>query len=142
MAVDEKLEEEILKEYRCNLFASIRTLTGLSQKDFAEKFRLEFRTVQNWEQGVSSPSDAYLYLLKRCVAHDEGLIGISHGYGVDSTTDYVLENGRCLYSSDWNGEEYSSDSYHYRYRPVSIPFSYDDDGEPDQWEYIGFEQLS
>ena len=31
----------------------LRLLSGLSQRKFADKYSINFRTVQNWEQGVS-----------------------------------------------------------------------------------------
>lgn len=30
----------------------LRLLSGLSQKKFADKYNINFRTIQNWEQGV------------------------------------------------------------------------------------------
>lgn len=46
----------------------IRDKTGLSQKAFAEKYGLSFRTVQQWEQGVSAPPGHVARLLAYAVA--------------------------------------------------------------------------
>lgn len=143
MSVSVKENEKLLNEIRCAIFKAIREYTGLSQAKFSQKYCLNEKTVKNWEQEVCSPTSAYLYLLARCVAQDEGIIGIVSSHG-DHGVDYVLTNGTKLYNKDWNGEVYSTDkigeSNRYIYKPIDIPISYDD-GEPDEWERIGFEQL-
>ena len=35
----------------------VRLLSGLSQRKFAQKYHITFRTIQNWEQGVSTPPE-------------------------------------------------------------------------------------
>ena len=42
---------------------AIREGIGLSQSDFALKYRLSLRTVQEWEQGRKQPSEAARVLL-------------------------------------------------------------------------------
>ena len=46
----------------------IRTLTGLSQKKFAELYGIPWRTVQNWEQ--HDPPVYLLRMLERIVRED------------------------------------------------------------------------
>lgn len=129
-------DEKTLNEFRCELFKSLRKFSKMTQEQFAKKYHLSVRTIQNWESYRNAPTDGYLHLLKKQVARDNGLIDIRE----DGTQyiDYILENGEELYSSSWNGEVYNCDTY--RYRPVQVPINYYED-EPDQWETIGFEQL-
>lgn len=42
----------------------IRTLLQLSQKQFAQKFHLSLKTIQDWEQGRTQPDQASRTLLK------------------------------------------------------------------------------
>lgn len=42
----------------------IRTLLKLSQKQFAQKFHLSLKTIQDWEQGRTQPNQASRTLLK------------------------------------------------------------------------------
>lgn len=47
----------------------IRDELGLSQSEFARKFRISLKTLRNWEQGISKPEGAALaYLL--VIKHD------------------------------------------------------------------------
>lgn len=57
------LNGEILKE--------IRKRTGLTQKQFAEIYKIPYRTIQNWENGVREMKDYEFELLHRCVSADE-----------------------------------------------------------------------
>lgn len=47
----------------------IRLRLGLSQRAFAERFHLNRRTVEEWEQGRASPDQSTLVLL-RVIDHD------------------------------------------------------------------------
>lgn len=49
----------------------IRALTGLSQKKFAEKYELNYRTLQNWEGGTNRPPKGFEKLLLRAVIDDQ-----------------------------------------------------------------------
>lgn len=42
---------------------AIRTKTGLSQAQFADKLNISARTLQNWEQGVRNPTGAAVTLM-------------------------------------------------------------------------------
>ena len=43
--------------------SSVRSKTGLNQEEFAEKFGISLRTLQNWKQGRSSPTESSKTLL-------------------------------------------------------------------------------
>ena len=133
---------ELIQEFACNEIKGLRKFTQMTQKEFAEKYHIEQRTLQNWEQKVSAPTNTDLYLLKRCIMQDTGNIGILHTI-CDGTIDFVLTNNVTLFGERWNGEIYRSYKYNeYNYRPIQIPISYDEDtNEPDQWEIVGFEQI-
>lgn len=45
----------------------LRKLTGLSQKDFAAKYKINKRNIQNWEQGVSETPQYVLHMLFRLI---------------------------------------------------------------------------
>ena len=51
--------ESLLKESETILMkmVELRLLTGLSQRQFARKYHINFRTIQNCEQGISTPPD-------------------------------------------------------------------------------------
>lgn len=48
----------------------IRTLTGLSQARFAEKYGIPKRTLEKWEQGETTPPTYLVKLLERAVKED------------------------------------------------------------------------
>ena len=55
------------------MFKGIRERLRLSQHDFAAKFCLNLRSVQNWEQNRKQPSGATLVLLK-VIANNPGAV--------------------------------------------------------------------
>ena len=48
----------------------LREKTGLSQSQFAKKYKLTVRQVQSWEQGVRNTPESILYMLERLIAED------------------------------------------------------------------------
>lgn len=48
----------------------IRALTGLKMTKFAERYKIPYRTLQDWEAGKSKPPAYVLPLLERCVKED------------------------------------------------------------------------
>lgn len=56
---------------------------------------------------------------------------------------YTLENGFELFPNDWNGEAYTvkDNGIERSFKPVEAPISFDEDGEPFQYELIGFEEV-
>ena len=55
----------------------------------------------------------------------------------------TLENGIELFPDECNGEVYTvKDNGRERtFKPIQEPISFDDNGEPEQWETIGFEEI-
>ena len=45
----------------------LRTITGLSQRAFGEKYHIPTRTIEDWEGGRRKPSETILFLLERVV---------------------------------------------------------------------------
>lgn len=54
----------------------IRTKTGLSQQQFADKLNISPRTLQNWEQGTRNPTGAAITLM-RLLDKQPDLIGLA-----------------------------------------------------------------
>lgn len=48
----------------------MRTLLGLSQTAFGEKYRIPMRTIQDWEAGKRTPPIYVILLLERAVIED------------------------------------------------------------------------
>jgi putative transcriptional regulator len=48
----------------------MRTMLGLSQQAFGDKYGIPFRTIQNWEAGRRKCPDYVLNLLERAVLED------------------------------------------------------------------------
>ena len=55
----------------------------------------------------------------------------------------TLENGIEIFPEEWNGEVYTvkENGRERTFKPIQEPISFDDDGEPDQWEIMGFEEI-
>ena len=55
----------------------------------------------------------------------------------------TLENGIELFPEEWNGEVYTvkENGRERTFKPVYEPTSFDDYGEPEQWETIGYEEI-
>ena len=54
----------------------IRSKTGLSQQQFADKLNISSRTLQNWEQGTRNPTGAAVTLM-RLLDKQPDLIGLA-----------------------------------------------------------------
>lgn len=48
----------------------MRTLLGLSQTAFGEKYQIPMRTIQDWEAGKRTPPIYVILLLERAVLED------------------------------------------------------------------------
>lgn len=48
----------------------LREKTGLSQNQFAKKYKLSIRQVQSWEQGQRNTPRTILYMLERLINED------------------------------------------------------------------------
>ena len=49
----------------------LRKRTGLSQKGFSEKYHLNVRTLQQWEQGTRKAPDYVTWLIERVMELEE-----------------------------------------------------------------------
>lgn len=64
-------------------------------------------------------------------------------YGLETHSPVFLENGVVLIDTEWNGEVYTvknPDGSESVYRPIQEPTSFDEDGEPEDWETVGYEE--
>ncbi len=50
----------------------LRTLTGLTQKEFAKKYSLGLRQVQTWEEGVHEPHKSVVAMLEKLIKAEYG----------------------------------------------------------------------
>ena len=48
----------------------IRKMSGLSRKDFAERYKIPIRTLEKWERQESNPAEYVVLLLERAVKED------------------------------------------------------------------------
>lgn len=48
----------------------IRKMSGLSRKDFAERYKIPIRTLEKWERQESNPAEYVVVLLERAVRED------------------------------------------------------------------------
>lgn len=56
-------EKELFNETKCKTVKGIREIIGLTQKEFANKFNIPIKTLQNWEYGRSAPADYVLQMI-------------------------------------------------------------------------------
>ena len=49
----------------------LRKKTGLSQSQFARKFRVPVGTFQHWEQGIRKPPDYVLFLIEQVLEYEK-----------------------------------------------------------------------
>lgn len=62
--IDGKTKPQRVHDFRAADVSTIRKALGLSQADFAVRFGLNLRTVQDWEQGRVTPDQPARVLLK------------------------------------------------------------------------------
>ena len=64
-------------------------------------------------------------------------------YGLEQHNPVYLENGIILIDREWNGEVYTvkEEGKERTFKPIQEAIAFDDDGEPEQWETIGFEEV-
>jgi hypothetical protein len=60
-----------------------------------------------------------------------GMIAVDH----DTSNGETMEAWKC----DSTGAALDEDTPSFRVKEINDPVSYDEDGEPDQWELVGFE---
>lgn len=49
---------------------NIRKMSGLSRKDFAERYKIPIRTLEKWEREETKPAEYVVLLLERAVKED------------------------------------------------------------------------
>lgn len=62
----------------------IRELTGMKRAEFARKYNIPYRTLQDWEAGKAAAPEYVLDLLERAVRQDEGLPYIYRVYSIST----------------------------------------------------------
>ena len=67
----------------------LRAQTGMSQKEFAEHFDVNIRTLQGWERGKRM-QDGMLSMMKRIVELEEELESVKH----ELKTEKALKQGK------------------------------------------------
>lgn len=50
---------------------TLRKISGLTQKEFSNKYDIPIRTLQRWEQNQSSPANYILKLLEKDICNDK-----------------------------------------------------------------------
>jgi len=61
-------DEQLARGFRPNALTGLRKRLGLSQAEFAKQYRINLRTLQDWEQGRQKPEDiarVYLRVIER-----------------------------------------------------------------------------
>lgn len=48
----------------------IRAILGISRAEFARRYGIPIRTIENWDAGISQPPEWVLKLLERVVRED------------------------------------------------------------------------
>lgn len=48
----------------------LRSITGLSQQAFSDKYNIPKRSIENWESGKRTPPEYVISLLERVVKED------------------------------------------------------------------------
>ncbi len=62
--------EETEKEHWARVFIAIRQRTGMNRKEFAEWLGIPYRTMQDWERGVSQVPAYLVRLIAYKVLHE------------------------------------------------------------------------
>lgn len=61
---------ESTKSTAAELICNLRSLTGLSQQAFSDKYEIPKRTIEDWERGRRKPPEYVVKLLERVVKGD------------------------------------------------------------------------
>lgn len=56
-----------------NNIKELRNKLKISQREFANRYNLSIRTLQQWEQGISKPIDSLIELINRDINNDSNL---------------------------------------------------------------------
>ena len=117
----------------------LRLLSGLSQRKFADKYNINFRTVQNWEQGVSETPPYVVEALFRLITeldYKETFIQDVYGEEYNITGKlFLLKDGkyyiafyhdRKLYSRILVDKRYIKEQFRDDYAWMSLEDAYED----------------
>ena len=56
-----------------NKIKKLRNMTGLSQSEFAKKYNISVRTLQQWEQNISNPLEIVINLIEKDIQYNSTL---------------------------------------------------------------------
>lgn len=117
----------------------LRLLSGLSQRKFADKYNINFRTIQNWEQGISETPPYVLETLFRLITeldYKETFVQDVCGEEYNITGKlFLLKDGKYyitfyhdkkLYSRILVDKRYIKDQFRDDYAWMSLEDAYED----------------
>lgn len=108
----------------------LRELTNLTQKEFAKRYHIPKRTLENWEGGQRSPSETILYLLERAVKEDYKMyriVAIRERGSIeefDVQTVNNAEEAKAVARTTWK----ALSDYDKKYQRIEIRFDEDENG--------------
>ena len=97
----------------------LRNQLGMSQKEFADYFGFNLRTLQNWESGRVKPAEYVYDMLERRI--NEGLVYTDLKETKDKTKTYEYRDGFLVDIVD-SGDEVSAYLYHKNYGVKDLMF--------------------
>lgn len=72
-----------------NNIKELREMTGLSQSEFASKYKIQKRTLQNWEQGISKAPEYFIDLLSKDILKTSD---------IEKTYSIIGKKGKYIYN--------------------------------------------
>lgn len=81
-----------------NNIKELREMTGLSQSEFASKYKIQKRTLQNWEQGISKAPEYFINLLSKDILKTNdiektySIIGKKGKYIYNDCKEYLIDD--------------------------------------------------
>ena len=119
--------------------SELRLLSGLSQHKFAKKYNMNFRSIQNWEQEVSTPQYYIIDCLYRLISEidfkDRFIQNVySDKYGISGKL-FLLKNNRYMLTFYHNNKvecqilddkKYIVDEFRDDYAWMSLENAYED----------------
>lgn len=65
----------------------LRSITGLTQNRFGEKYHIPLRTIQHWENETRKPVEYIVYLLERVISEDYDMREIKITGNIENSND-------------------------------------------------------
>jgi len=81
-------------------FKEIRKKTGLSQTQFAKRYDIPVRTLQQWEQGISKPAPYVELMLNNLVSNDEKPKSYIEKFRIESPATWKVMDGITYENAD------------------------------------------